>query len=295
MVLFVAFITGATYFMVQGFGFSFSYVWLALILSGFSSIFSLYFSDRMILSLSGAREASRKQDFTFYTVCENLCLASGIPMPKLYVIDDTAMNAFATGRDPKHAVICATRGLLDKLNRTELEGVVAHEMSHIRNYDTLLMSVVVILVGSLALIADWCLRMSFWGGGQKRDRQERDSNSQIQALMMVAGILLAFLSPLIAQLIQLAISRRREFLADASAVSITKYPEGLASALEKLAKDHEPLESANKATAHLFIHSPFYTDVPGMKFDGSQGLAMFSQLFATHPPIKERIKILRQA
>lgn len=287
---FIAFITLAVYFMVMGLGFDVSYVWIALILSGGTSLVSYYYSDRMILSLSGAREASRKQDFLFYTVTENLSMAAGIPMPKLYVIDDTAMNAFATGRDPKHAVVCATRGLLDRLNRTELEGVIAHELSHIRNYDTRLMSIVVILVGMIALIADWFLRMSFWGGNRKRDREE---NGQLQAIFLVVGLVFAFLSPLIAQLIQLAVSRRREYLADASGCALTKYPEGLARALEKLAADKEPLEVANKATAHMYIHSPFASDVSTTHLSGKQAASMFAGLFSTHPPLEERIKALR--
>lgn len=293
MAAFIGFITLAVYFMARGLGFSLSYVGLAFIFSGFTSLLSYYYSDKLILMLSGAREASRKQDFHFYTVTENLCLAAGIPKPRLYVIEDSAMNAFATGRDPKHAVVCATRGMLEKLNRTELEGVIAHELSHIRNYDTRLMSIVVILVGMLALIADWFLRMSFWGGGRRR-RDEREEGGQIQALLFIAGLILAFLSPLIAQLIQLAISRRREFLADASGVGLTKYPEGLARALEKLADDKEPLEAANKATAHLYIHSPFGADIPRSHFSGSQAVGMFANLFSTHPPIAERIKLLRK-
>lgn len=290
MALFVGFISGAVYLMATGFGFSLDYVWLAFIFSGLTSLFSYYYSDKMILSLSGAREANRKQDFMFYTVAENLSMAAGIPMPKLYVIDDPAMNAFATGRDPKHAAVCATTGLLDKLNRTELEGVIAHEFSHIRNFDTRLMSIVVILVGMLALVADWFLRMSFWGGGRRR-RDDREEGGQIGAILFVIGLALAILSPIIAQLIQLAISRRREFLADASGVGLTKYPPGLASALEKLAGETEKLHTANNATAHLFIHSPFHEDAP--KSMQQKTGNWLSGLFSTHPPIQERIKILK--
>ena len=291
MGFFVLFITVSVYFMVRGFGFDPSLVPIALIVSGFMSLGSYYFSDKIILTMSGARPASRKQDFHFFTVTENLCLAARLPMPRLYVIEDTAMNAFATGRDPEHAVVCATTGILERLSRTELEGVIAHELSHIRNYDIRLMSIVTILVGFIALLADWFLHMSYWGGGRKRDRDE--DSGQMQAIFLVLGLLFAFLSPLIAQLIQLAVSRNREYLADASGVSITKYPAGLASALEKLAQDHEPLEVANKATAHLYIHSPFYSDVPKSSFRGSHALGMFSNLFATHPPISKRIKALR--
>ncbi len=292
MGLFIAFITVAVYCMVRGFGFEPSLVPIALIASGAMSFTSYYFSDRIILTLSGARPADRKTDFTFYTVTENLCLAAQMPMPKLYVIEDTAMNAFATGRDPEHAVVCATTGILDRLNRTELEGVIAHELSHIRNYDIRLMSIVTILVGLVALLADWFLRMSYWGGGRKRSNDDDNGGSQIQMIFFVVGLLFAFLSPIIAQLIQLAISRNREFLADASGAGLTKYPEGLAKALEKLGSDREPLEAANKATAHLYIHSPFYTDTPKSNFSGGS-VGWFSGLFSTHPPIEDRIKKLR--
>ena len=200
-------------------------------------------------------------------------------MPKLYVLNDTAMNAFATGRDPKHAIVCATTGLLEKLNRTELEGVVAHEMSHIRNYDTRLMSIVTVLVGLVTLLADILLRTNI------RGKSNRDDNGNLGAILMVAGLILALLSPIIAKLIQLAISRRREFLADATGASITKYPEGLASALEKLSGDKEPLEAANKATAHLYIVNPLKNN--------KNTISWFAGLFNTHPPIAERIKALR--
>jgi len=193
------------------------------------------------------------------------------------VIDDTAPNAFATGRDPQHAVVCATTGLLSKLSRTELEGVVAHELSHVRNYDTRLMAIVAILVGMLALLADWLIRGSLFRG----NRDNREERGNMGAILFLIGIILAILSPIIAQLIQLAISRRREFLADASGVLITKYPEGLISALEKISADQEPLEAANRATAHLYIVNPF---------KGKN----ISSLFNTHPPIQERIKALKE-
>ena len=208
-----------------------------------------------------------------------MAIAAGLPAPKLYVIEDTAPNAFATGRDPEHAVICATRGLLDKLNRTELEGVLAHEMSHIKNYDIRLMSLVSVMVGIVALLGDWFLRTT-WHGRSK----DKDSAGSI---ILVIGIFFAILSPFIAQLIQLAISRRREFFADASGVSLTRQPSGLISALKKIAADKEPLEVANKATAHLYIENPFKD-----KQKGSVG--WFSGLFNTHPPVSERIKILSQ-
>lgn len=282
IVLFVVFVVGATYVMSQGLGYGLDIVGYALIFSGVTSFFSYYFSDKIILTISGAREAKRQEFFDFYTVTENLCMSQQMKMPKLYVIEDTAMNAFATGRDPNHAVICATTGILSRLNRTELEGVIAHELAHVKNYDIRLMSLVTVMVGMIALLADWMIRMSAWGGGGK----DRENNSgQAQIIFFVAGLVLALLSPLIAQLIQLAISRRREFLADASGAAMTKYPEGLAKALEKISADREPLEAANKATAHLYISNPL-KNVHG-------GRSWFAGLFNTHPPVEERLKALR--
>jgi len=276
---FIAFITVATYLICYSLGFDLSAVGIALVLSGVLSFFSFYYSDQIILSISGAVPANKRDHFDFYTVAENLARPAGIPMPKLYVLNDSAMNAFATGRDPKHAIVCATTGLLERLNRTELEGVVAHEMSHIRNYDTRLMSIVTILVGLVTLLADILLRTNI------RGKSNRDDNGNIGAILMVAGLILALLSPIIAKLIQLAISRRREFLADATGASITKYPEGLASALGKLSGDKEPLEAANKATAHLYIVNPLKNN--------KNTISWFAGLFNTHPPIAERIKALR--
>lgn len=286
---FIVFVTLAVYFISQAIGIYMGYepgglgtAGLALIISGLMSFGGYWFSDKIVLGISGARPADKRRDYQFFTVAENLAIGTGLPRPKLYIIDDTAPNAFATGRDPKHAVICATTGLLQKLSRTELEGVVAHELSHIRHYDTRLMSVVVVLVGVVALLGDWFLRMSWYGRG----RDDRKSG-QLGAIILVIGLLFAILSPIIAQLIQLAISRRREFLADAGAVSITRQPDGLISALEKISADREPLEAANKATAHLYIANPF-------KDKGHGAVDWFSGLFNTHPPVSERIKTLRQ-
>lgn len=290
VILFVAFVFVATYVLANAFAYywgyqpgGFGYVGIALIISGISSFFSYYYSDKIVLRISGARPANRKSDFLFYTVAENLAIGAGIPKPTLYVIDDTAPNAFATGRDPKHAVICATTGLLSKLNRTELEGVVAHEMTHVKNYDTRLMSVVAVMVGLVALLGDWFMRMMWWGG---RRRDNRDGGD-IGAIFLVLGIIFAILSPIIATLIQLAISRRREFMADAGSVEETRQPQGLISALQKISSDTEPLEAANKATAHLYIVNPFKG-----KTQGSVG--WFANLFNTHPPINERIKALQK-
>ncbi len=281
---FVVFIAVVVYFMSQALGYGLDVVGFALVISGLMSFSAYWFSDKIILTLSGAREATRKEFFDFYTVTENLSASAQLPMPKLYVIEDTAMNAFATGRDPEHAVVCATTGLLSRLNRSEIEGVISHELSLVANYDIRLMSIVTVLVGLVALMADWFLRMSSWGGGRRRD--EREGGNQLQLIMMVIGVVLALLSPLIAQMIQLAISRRREFLADASGASLTKNPAGLAKALAKISQDTEPLEAANKATAHLYISNPL-KNLHG-------GVGWFSSLFDTHPPVAERIKALTE-
>ena len=290
VILFAAFIAVAVYFISQAAGIYLGYepgglgfAGIALIIAGLMSFGGYYYSDKIVLKISGARPADRKRDFIFYTVVENLSIASGLPKPKLYVIDDSAPNAFATGRDPKHAVVCATTGLLSKLNRTELEGVLAHELSHVRNYDIRLMSVVAVLVGMVALLGDFFLRMSFYG----RRRDSSRKTGQLGVVILVLGILFAILSPIIAKLIQLAISRRREFLADASAIFITRQPQGLISALQKISKDTEPLEVANKATAHLYIINPF----KGKK--SNPAIGWFAGLFNTHPPISERIKTLK--
>lgn len=281
MILFVLF-TVLVIWLFQGvLGFNRGWLIMALVFSVASSIGSYFYSDRIILSLSKARPANRKTDFNFYTTTENLSMASQIPMPKLYVIDDTAPNAFATGRDPQHAVVCATTGLLDKLNRTELEGVVAHELSHIRNFDTRLMTIVTVLIGIIALLADWFMR-SMWFG---RDRDDRDNRGS--GLMIIIAIAAAILSPLIGQLIQLAISRRREFYADAGSAMLTRQPGGLISALKKISEDREPLEVANRATAHLYIINPF-------KGRNQGNVGWFANLFNTHPSISDRIKALEQ-
>lgn len=279
---FIGFIALASYLMVRGFGYSLDLVFWALLISIGASFFSYYYSDKIILSISGAKEAKRQEFFDFYTVTENICLGQKMPLPKLYVIEDSAMNAFATGRNPEHAVVCATTGLLNRLNRSEVEAVVAHELSHVRNYDILLMSIVSVLVGLIALLADWLLRISFWGGGRKKD----NDSGQLGAIIAVLAIILAILSPFIAQLIQLAISRRREFLADASAVEMTKNPEGLIKALNKISLDQEPLEAANKATAHLYISDPLKNT--------KGAVHAFAKLFNTHPPVAERIQALSQ-
>lgn len=279
MSVFVVFVVLVAYVLGVLLGYGTSFMWFAVLFSVISSFASYYWGDKLVLAMSGAKPANRKQHFDFYTVAENLAIAAGLPKPTLYVIDDTAMNAFATGRDPQHAVVCATTGILTKLERRELEGVIAHELSHIKNFDTRLMAVVAVLVGTVAFLADMFLRNLWWGRGR-----DRDEDRGVGQIMLVVGIVLAIVTPIVATLIQLAVSRRREFLADASAADLTRYPEGLARALEKLTGDREVLEAATNATAHLYVVNPF---------KGKQFAAWFSGLFNTHPPIDERIKILR--
>lgn len=238
---------------------------------------SYWFSDKLVLSMTNAKPASREEYFDLYTITENLSIAAGLPMPKLYVIDDPAPNAFATGRDEKHAVVAATTGLLRIMDRAELEGVIAHELSHIQNRDMLVMTVAVVLAGFVAIVADMFLRASLFGG----DRDNGKGNAII-AIVAVVGLILA---PIAAQLIQLAISRKREYLADASGALLTRYPEGLASALRKIGAYAQPMRSANHATAHLFIGNPF----------GAGAGKFINGLFATHPPVEQRIARLMGA
>jgi len=260
---------------------------IAVIIAVVQALVSYYYSDSITLAVSGAKEVPRKEPFLdLHRIVENLAITAGLPKPKIYLIDDSAPNAFATGRDPKHASIAVTSGLLEKLNKTELEGVISHELSHIGNYDIRLMTVVVVLVGVVALLSDFFLRWTWFGGGRRRDS---DGGGQLQLILLIVAMVMAILAPLAATLIQLAISRKREFLADASGALLTRYPEGLASALEKIAQDREPLEVANKATAHLYIENPFKENVEAGH--GSRG--WLAGLFDTHPPVEERIKRLR--
>lgn len=245
---------------------------------------SYFYSDKMVLAISRAKEVKKSDDPELYNLIDNLCIGAGLPQPKIYIIDDSAPNAFATGRDPKHAVVAVTTGLLQKLDKRELQGVVAHELTHIGNYDIRLMTIVAILAGTVVLMSDLFLRWT-WFGGRGRSRSNR-GGGQIQLIMFVVAIVLAVLSPFIAQIIKLAISRKREYLADAGGAMITRDPEGLASALEKLTKDTEPLEVANKATAHMYIINP-------LKEHEGTTRGWFSSMFMTHPPIEERVAKLR--
>lgn len=277
MAVFISLITLVAFVFGEASGYGLSYAGIALIISGIMSFFSYYYSDSLILAISGAKQIQEKDDPRLFRTVQNLCIGSGLPMPRIYIIDDTAPNAFATGRDPNHSAVCVTSGLLQKLDKLELEGVIAHELSHIKNYDIRLQSIVVILIGLVTLLADWFMR-SLWLGN-RNSRENRGGG-----VIILIGIVLAILSPIFATLIQLSISRKRELLADASGSLLTRYPEGLASALVKISKDKEPLEAANNATAHLYIIDPF---------KGKDAHAWFSNLFNTHPPVEERVKILR--
>ncbi len=283
MFLFSAFVIGVIYVFAKGWGYddasALSLTGMALIVTGVMNFVSYWWSDKIVLGISGAKPVSLASNKALYRMVENLGIAAGLPTPKIYIIDDSAPNAFATGRDPKHAAIAFTTGILEKLNKQELEGVTAHELSHVGNRDTLVMSVVSVLVGTIALLSDWFLR-SMWYGGRDRDNNDRSSG-----IFMVLALVSAILAPIVATLIQLAVSRRRELLADASGVLLTRYPEGLANALRKISGDKEPLEVANRGTAHLYIINPL---------KGSQAVGFFAGLFNTHPPIEVRIKALKE-
>lgn len=259
-------------------------IYIAVIFSILSSFISYWFSDKIVLAMSGATEISHESNKELYHLVENLCITAGLPLPKIYTIDDTAPNAFATGRNPEHAVIAVTTGLLQKLEKTELEGVIAHELSHIGNRDILLATLVTVMVGVVVLLADFFRRFSLFGGGRKR---ENSGSGQWQLIMLIAALVLSILAPLFAKLMQLAVSRKREFLADANAALLTRYPEGLIRALEKISADSEPLEVANRATAHLYIVTPFKENENGK-------IGFFTKLFMTHPPITERIAALQE-
>lgn len=247
----------------------------AVIFSTLMSIISYWYSDKIVLGMTRARPVSRESHRELYNIVENLCIAAGLPVPKIYIIDERAPNAFATGRNPEHAVVAVTTGLMERLNRSELEGVIAHELSHIGNYDMLVSTVAVILVGFISLISDIFLRARFRG---------RSGRGNAGGILLLIGLILAILSPIIARLMHFAISRKRESLADASGALLTRYPEGLANALIKISKDPTPLPVATNTTAHLWFDDPF--DKPGKK------ISWFHKLFMTHPPVEERIKAL---
>ena len=283
MLFFAFFVTFVFYIFASAYGFNapsaLGISGIALIIAGIMNFFSYYTSDKIVMAISGAKQIQKKDNQDLFRTVENLCIASGLPMPKIYIIDDTAPNAFATGRDPQHAAIAFTGGILSKLSKLELEGVTAHELSHVGNYDTRLMTIVSILVGTVALAADFFLRISFYSRG------DRDNDRGGNAIFLALGLAMAILAPIVATLIQLAISRKREFLADASGALLTRNPDSLADALLKISKDKEPLEAANKATAHLYITNPLKNQ--------KNAIGLFANLFNTHPPIEERVKSLR--
>ena len=278
-----------TWFLITAFlvlvillGWSLSYIfespiilYIAVVISVVMSFSSYWHSDKIILSMTNSKPIKKQDHPELYRIVENLSITAGLPMPKVYIINDPSPNAFATGRDPKHGVVCVTQGLLDKLEKSELEGVIAHELSHIGNRDILLGSVIVVLVGLIALLSDLAIRSLFFSRGR------RDDKGNLGMIMLFIGIIAAILAPLAASLLRLAISRKREFLADASGALLTRYPEGLARALEKISQDPISLKAASNATNHLFIASP----LKGKKV---------SKLWMTHPPIEERVKALRQ-
>lgn len=272
--LFIAFIVVTAYTITTAFNLDGSLLFIAIIYSIISSGASYFWGDKIVLALNQAKPATKKDFFNFYTSVENLSLANQTPVPKIYVIDSPSPNAFATGRDPQHAVVCATTGLLEKLDRSELEAVVAHELSHIKNYDILLMTVVSILIGTLSILINITSRSNIF-------RKNNDRDNQLSTILTLIGFILLIFAPLIAQLIQLAISRRREYFADASAVKLTRQPQSLINALKKISNDDSKLETASTATASLYISNPF----KGNKI---------ASLFSTHPPIEERIKALQK-
>jgi len=286
--------TRKTWFFITGFlvfiiaiGWLFGYLldsnailYFTIFLSVFMSFGSYWWSDKIVLSMYKAVPIEHNKNPELYHIVENLCITAGLPIPKIYIIPEMQPNAFATGRDKNHAVVAVTQGLLNRLDKTELQGVIAHELSHIGNKDMLLSTVVAILAGIVAMLANMFMRVSFWGGG----RRSNDNKGNAGVILIVLGIVAAILAPIAASLVQLAISRKREFLADADGALLTRYPEGLARALEKISSDPTPMKITNDASSSLFIDSPY---------KGKQKTNWFIKLFMTHPPVEERIKALR--
>lgn len=273
IILFIILIIALGYVITYIFGYGYEAIIFAALFSIIMTLFSYYSGDKVALWSAGAKPIKKEDNPYVYRMVENLCITAGLPHPKTYIINDLAPNAFATGRDPEHASIALTTGLIERMENEELEGVIAHELSHIKNYDIRLMMIVIVLVGFIALLSDMFFRFRITGG--KRD-------SKAGGILILVGVILMLLSPLIAKVIQLAISRKREYLADASGALLTRYPEGLAKALEKIAEYKQPMLKANNATAHLYISSPFGASKKFM-----------AKLFSTHPPIQDRIKALR--
>ncbi|MEI8143053.1 MAG: M48 family metallopeptidase [Candidatus Berkelbacteria bacterium] len=276
MIFFVIFVMGLGWTLSYVYGNSLFFV-IALVVVIVQTTISYYAGDKIALSASGAVQIQKKDNPLLWNLVENLAITAGLPMPKVYIINDPAPNAFATGRDPSRSSVAVTTGLLEQLDKSEIEGVVAHEMSHIGNYDICLMMVVSVLVGVVALLADLVWRFQFFFGG----RRDNDNNSG-GGIMALIGIVAIILAPIVAMIVQLAISRKREYLADASGALLTRYPEGLASALEKIGSYKEPMQNISTSTSHLFIGDP-----------NGKSTSFFANLFSTHPPIEERVKILR--
>jgi heat shock protein HtpX len=275
MSVFLAVVIGLGWFFSMYYG-NPNILYFFVIFSILMNIFSYWFSDKIVIKLAGAKPASREANFDLYTIVENLSITAGLPMPRVYIVNDPAPNAFATGRNKEHAVVAVTTGLLSILNKTELEGVIGHELSHVGNRDMLLSTVIVVLVGFVAIISDIFARNLLWGSRESDDHKGA-------GILLIIGVIFSILSPLFATLIQLAISRKREFLADASGALLTRYPEGLASALQKIAEYGRPMARQSKAIAHLYISDPKAASSLGKKIGG---------FFATHPPVEERVRAL---
>lgn len=273
MLLFILVIVGLAWVFSTIYGGNADMVVVAIIFASGMSLISFFAGDKIALATAGAKAITKQENPYVYRLVENLSITAGIPTPKIHIINEPQMNAFATGRDPQHSSIALTTGLIEGLNNEELEGVIAHELSHIKNYDIRLMMIVIVCIGIITLMSDWMMRSFLWRGN-------RDSDNKANGILMLVGLVLAILSPLFAQLIQLAVSRKREFLADASGALLTRYPEGLASALEKIGQQTIPLRHANAATNHLYIASPLRGE-------------NIKKLFSTHPPVADRIKALR--
>lgn len=277
VVVFVLLVMAIGYVFGQATGWGYYGLVLAGVVAFAMAWGSYWYSDRIVLSMSHARPVDKETEPYIVNTVEGLAIAAGLPTPRAYVIDDPAPNAFATGRDPQHAAIAVTTGLVSKLDRLELEGVIAHELSHVKNYDTLVQTLTAVLAGTVALLSDWMLRSFFWGGGRRRDSE----NGQLQMVFVIVGLVLAILAPVFAVLIQMAVSRKREYLADANGALLTRYPKGLADALRKISGDPAKLRVANKATESLYIANP-------LKDHGG----VMNSLFNTHPDIDDRIKRL---
>lgn len=279
VLLFLAFIAVIVYYICMALDLGELSIIIAMIFAIVSTWGSYYYSDKIVLKLNNARPATKEEDLKLVNILDSLVISAGLPeKPQLYVIEDAQPNAFATGRNPKHAVICVTTGLLEKLDYYELEGVLAHEMSHIKNYDILLSAVVSVMVGFVVILSDWFTRISFYGGRRGRDG---DNDNNGNAIIMLIGLIFLILAPIFGQLMQLAISRKREFLADATAIEFTRNPDGLISALEKISADPNELKVANKATENMYIANPF------------RNKKKSSDLWSTHPSTEARIEALR--